>query len=117
MTVQRSERVKEQLKKEIGYIIQNNIKDPRLGMVTVTEAEVSADLRNAKVFISVYGSEEEKKQTMKILTKANGFIRSEIGKRIRMKHVPELLIKFDETIEKSNRIQELLHQIEAEKHE
>lgn len=117
MTVQRSERVKEQLKKEIGYIIQNNIKDPRLGMVTVTDAEISADLRNAKIFISVYGSEEEKKLTMQILNKANGFIRSEIGKRIRMKHVPELLIRFDETIEKSNRIQELLHQIEAEKHE
>lgn len=112
MTFLRADRVKEVLRKEISQIIREDIKDPRVGFATVTDVELSQDLRHAKVFVSVYGEEEERKNTLKALEKASGFIRSEVGKRVRMKHIPEILFRFDESIERGARIFELLNEIE-----
>jgi len=103
------------MKQEIADILMRKIKDPRIGFVTVTDVEVSHDLRNAKVFVSIYGDEKNKKETLKGLESAVPFIRSELAGRMRLRIVPELLIRFDPTLERGAHIMELLHSIEEEK--
>ncbi|RWR14160.1 30S ribosome-binding factor RbfA [Siminovitchia fortis] len=107
----RAHRVGEQMKKELGEIISRKIKDPRVGFVTVTDVEVTGDLQQATVYISVLGSDQEKEDTLKGLTKATGFIRSEIGHRIRLRKTPEITFEFDESIEYGNKIEKLLKDI------
>jgi ribosome-binding factor A len=107
----RANRVGEQMKKELGDIIGRKIKDPRVGFVTVTDVEVTGDLQQAKVFISVLGEDKQKQDTLIGLAKAKGFIRSEIGKRIRLRKTPELFFEFDEAIEKGNRIEHILREL------
>ena len=80
MTNHRANRVGEQMKKELSDIIGRKIKDPRIGFVTVTDVQVTGDLQQAKVYISVLGDEEQRENTLKGLAKAKGFIRTEIGK-------------------------------------
>mgnify|MGYP001420581543 FL=1 len=115
MSELRASRVAEQMKKELGDIITRKIKDPRVGFVTITDVEVTGDLQQAKVYISVLGSEEERQDTLVGLAKAKGFIRSEIGKRIRLRKTPELSFDMDETMEQGNRIEALLRQLNDEK--
>ncbi|HWO96906.1 ribosome-binding factor A [Bacillus fengqiuensis] len=110
----RPNRVGEQMKKELGEIISRKIKDPRIGFVTVTDVQVTGDLQQAKVFISVLGDEEQRQNTLKGLAKAKGFIRSEIGQRIRLRKTPEIIFEFDESIDYGNRIESLLHEIQKE---
>lgn len=107
----RANRVAEQIKKELGDILTRKMKDPRVGFVTITDVEVTGDLQQAKVFISVLGSDSEKEETLRGLEKANGFIRSEIGDRIRLRKTPELMFMFDESLEHGNRIEKLLHNL------
>ena len=108
------ERVRSLLKKEVSDIIFNQFKDPRVGFVTVTDVELSADLRNAKIFVSVMGDEEEKKNTLNVLRNGTGFIRTEIGKRIRLRHTPELLFKIDNSLEYGAKINSLLEQVKKQ---
>jgi ribosome-binding factor A len=110
----RSKQIGEQMKKELSEIIGRKIKDPRVGFVTVTDVEVSGDLQQAKVFISVLGDNKKREETLIGLSKAKGFIRSEIGKRIRLRKTPEIFFEFDESIDYGNRIETLLHQIHKE---
>lgn len=110
----RANKVGEQMKKELGEIIGRKLKDPRVGFVTVTDVQVTGDLQQATVFISVLGDEEQKENTLKGLAKAKGFIRSEIGQRIRLRKTPEISFEFDESIDYGNRIDTLLHQIHDE---
>jgi len=110
----RVERVAEQMKKEIAELLQDEIKDPRIGFVTVTDVELSSDMQHAKVYVSVYGDEEQKKQTLEALDRATGFIRREIGRRIKLRLVPEIVFKYDESIERGDRIARLLSRIKAE---
>lgn len=110
----RSNRVGEQMKKELGEIIGRKIKDPRIGFVTVTDVQVTGDLQQAKVFISVLGDNQQRENTLKGLAKAKGFIRSEIGQRIRLRKTPEITFEFDESIDYGNRIENLLYQIKEE---
>ncbi|WP_404358792.1 30S ribosome-binding factor RbfA [Cytobacillus firmus] len=110
----RANRVGEQMKKELGEIISRKIKDPRVGFVTVTDVQVTGDLQQATVFISVLGDDEQRENTLRGLAKAKGFIRSEIGQRIRLRKTPEILFEFDESIDYGNRIESLLHQIQDE---
>jgi ribosome-binding factor A len=107
-------RVGEQIKKELSHIIQTDIKDPRVGFLTVTGVDVTNDLSQAKVFLSVLGSDEVKNNAIGALTKATGYIRSELGKRIRLRKVPELIFKIDTSIDYSSKIENLLHQINEE---
>jgi ribosome-binding factor A len=107
----RANRVGEQMKKELGDIIGRKIKDPRIGFVTVTDVEVTGDLQQAKVYISVLGDEEQRENTLKGLAKAKGFIRTEIGNRIRLRKTPEIIFEWDESIDYGNRIDTLLHQL------
>lgn len=110
----RPNRVGEQMKKELSDIIGRKIKDPRIGFVTVTDVQVTGDLQQAKVFISVLGDDEQKENTLKGLAKAKGFIRSEIGHRIRLRKTPEIIFEFDESIDYGNRIETLIHQLHTE---
>jgi ribosome-binding factor A len=107
----RANRIAEQMKKELGEILTRKIKDPRVGFVTVTDVEVTGDLQQAKVFISVLGDEHQKQDTLLGLAKAKGFIRSEIGQRIRLRKTPELLFEFDEALEYGNRIETILRDL------
>jgi ribosome-binding factor A len=107
----RSNRVGEQMKKELSDIIGRKIKDPRVGFVTVTDVQVTGDLQQAKVFISVLGDDEKRQDTLIGLAKAKGFIRSEIGRRIRLRKTPELFFEFDESMEYGNRINTLIHEL------
>ncbi|KAA0547893.1 30S ribosome-binding factor RbfA [Bacillus sp. BGMRC 2118] len=112
----RATRVGEQMKKELGEIIGRKIKDPRIGFVTVTDVEVTGDLQQAKVFISVLGDEEQRQNTLKGLAKAKGFIRSEIGQRIRLRKTPEITFEFDESVDYGNRIESLLAELNKSSH-
>lgn len=89
----RATRVGEQMKKELSDIIGRKLKDPRIGFVTVTDVRVTGDLQQAKVYISVLGDDEQRENTLKALEKAKGFIRSEIGQRIRLRKTPEICLR------------------------
>jgi phosphoesterase RecJ-like protein len=110
----RIKRINEACKEALGEIIQKKMKDPRVGFVTVTEVEVTPDLRQAKVWLSIMGSEEETEITMEVLEKARGFMRRELGKRVRMRYTPELKIFLDRGPEISERLQGILHELEEE---
>lgn len=110
----RSNRVGEQMKKELSEIIGRKIKDPRIGFVTVTDVEVTGDLQQATVYISVLGDQEQRDKTLQGLEKAKGFMRSEIGQRIRLRKTPELFFEFDESVDYGNRIESLISQIKKE---
>lgn len=107
----RTARLREEIKREISTIILREVKDPRLGMVSVTDVELSRDLSYCKVFVSVYGNEEQKNQSMEGLAKATGFIRSELAKRIRVRHIPEISFSYDNSLEHGARINALLKEV------
>lgn len=98
------------MKQEIADILMRKIKDPRIGFVTVTDVDMSDDLKNAKVFVSVYGG--DKIETLKGLKSAAPFVRVELGRRMRLRVVPEILFRFDSTVEHGAHIMELLREIE-----
>jgi len=114
MTTTRQEKVRELLKSEISDIIRREVKDPRVGFVTVTDAEVSGDLRHAKVFVSFLGDDAQKSQGMKALQNAGRFIRAEFARRANMKTTPEMVFLADTSIEQGARIFELLERIKKE---
>ncbi|MGP0583785.1 30S ribosome-binding factor RbfA [Paenibacillus timonensis] len=117
MAKNRTGRVGEQIKKELSVLIQSELKDPRIGFVTVTGVDVTSDLSQAKVYLSVFGDEEKKNESLKALEKATGFLRTEIGKRIRLRHTPELIFKIDESIAYGSRIEKILGEITHEHEE
>lgn len=110
----RVEKVQEFIKQEISKIILTEIKDPRVGFVTITQVEATGDLRSAKIYVSLMGSDEQKANTWKGLQSALGYMRTEIGKRIRMRMTPDLSLHLDESLNYSAHIQELLLKIKEE---
>ncbi len=111
MTSHRANRVAEEIKREITQMLRTEIKDPRIGFVTITGVKVTTDIRYAKVFFSVYGNDESKSQSLEALEKAKGFIRSELGKRMRLRYTPEISFKFDPSIEHGAKIMKLLKEV------
>ncbi len=107
----RSERIGDQIRVEIADILVRRIKDPRIGFVTVTAVQVTDDLRYARVFVSVMGAQAQRKKTFQGLERASGFIRSELGKRLRLKYLPEISFHQDEAVEKAAHVLELLEEI------
>jgi len=107
----RQDRVTEEIRKEASIIIHDELKDPRLGFVTVTRVEMTPDLRLAKIFFSVLGKEEEHKRTKAALDSALGLIRTKIAQRINLRFAPEIIFKEDRSSEYSVRIQEILDEI------
>jgi ribosome-binding factor A len=104
----RPQRLAEQIKEEVSLIIAGEVEDPRVGFVTVTDVKLSADLRHAKIYVSVVGTEDEVKSSIAALKHANGFIRHQLGAVLRMRHIPELHFAYDDTEARAARIEELL---------
>jgi len=111
MTNKRAVRVGELLKEEISQIILREMKDPRIAFVSVTDVDVSGDLRHAKVFISVFGTDKEKEETMEGLKKARGYIRKLVGERIKIHHTPEIIFRYDDSIEQGVHISEIINDL------
>jgi ribosome-binding factor A len=112
-TNRRISRVAELIKREVSQMLLNGIKDDRVGtgMASVTDVDVSGDLQHAKIYVSIYGTEEAKAETMAGLKSATGYVRSELGARIRLRRTPEVLFIEDRSIERGNKVLSLLNQI------
>jgi ribosome-binding factor A len=113
---QRAEKVQKLAREILGELIQA-LKDPRIGFATVTTVRVTADLRHARAFVSVLGSEEERSATMAGLRSATPFLRAELGRQIRLKYLPELVFELDTGADTAQRVEELLKQIHEHEHE
>ena len=114
MSQLRIEKIQELMKQEISQIILQELKDPRIGFVTVTQVEVTRDLSLAKVYVSIMGSEEQIAKSWQGLNSSLGFIRREVGHRIRLRITPELRFVLDKSLDYSDHIQKLLLQIERD---
>ncbi len=112
-TSRRVSRVSALIKREISQMLLTEIKDDRVGagMVSVTDVDVSGDLQHAKIFVSIYGTEEAKVETMAGLRAATGFVRSELGQRLGLRRTPELMFQEDRSLERGDRILTLLNQL------
>ncbi|MBF2014401.1 MAG: 30S ribosome-binding factor RbfA [Richelia sp. RM2_1_2] len=115
-TNRRVSRVAELIKREVSLMLLNGIKDDRVGtgMVSVTDVDVSGDLQHAKIYVSIYGTDEAKEETMTGLKSATGYVRSELGSRIRLRRTPEVIFLEDRSIERGNRVLSLLDKIKSE---
>ncbi len=109
---QRTERVDELLRQEIGAILARDVSDPRIGFATVTEVETAPDLRHARVWVSVIGQRAERDDTVAALAHAMPFVRRQLGSRLRLKRIPELHVRLDESAERGTRVLHLLHELE-----
>ena len=114
MPGRRPEKVAERIKEEVSQIIAGDLKDPRLGFITVTDARVSPDLRHARIYVSVMGSDHEIDSSLAALKSASGFIRHELGSSIHLVRTPELHFELDQTATSASRIEEILRE-ESEK--
>ena len=109
----RIERINSQLRSEISKMILTDIKDPRIsGVVSITRVETTGDMSYAKVFVSVYGSDTDKRNTLKAMSSARGFIQNELLHRLATRRPPSLSFRLDETIEQGNEILELLDSLD-----
>jgi ribosome-binding factor A len=106
----RMRRINEVLREVVGAAISSDLSDPRIGFVTVTSVETSADLRTAKVFVSVLGSEEEREETLKALRSSHGVLQTRIAAETRMKRTPTLTFRYDDTVAQGARISQLLEE-------
>ncbi|KAE8438389.1 MULTISPECIES: 30S ribosome-binding factor RbfA [Halomonadaceae] len=106
----RTDRVADQLQKELAVLIQREVKDPRLGMVTVSGATVSRDLGYADIYVTLLGEQDPEriKENLQVLKRASGFLRSQIAKRIQLRHVPELRFHFDESVVRGQHLSSLI---------
>src|SRR6266576_2495950 len=109
----RTNRIDELLRQEITSIISREIGDPRVGFATITGVETAPDLRHAKVFVSVIGQPEGRKEALRALGRAMPFVRHELGKRLRLKRIPEFHLELDDTLERGTRVLHLLDELEA----
>jgi ribosome-binding factor A len=107
----RVERLRDEIRRAVSQIVQSKLKDPKVGFVTITDAELSRDLQQVTVYYSVYGSAAERKATNSALQKARGFIQSEMARIVRIRRVPNLTLKIDRSAERGMRIQQLLDQV------
>lgn len=108
MDFKRADRVSDLLKEEIAQMLLKEIKDPRIGFVTITDVKVSDDLRLAKVFFSMVGGDKEFAQTNKGLNSASSYIKKKLGKRLKMRYIPDILFKLDTSFEYGSHIDRIL---------
>jgi len=101
-------RVQDLLREEIALIIQQEIRDPGMGFITILGVKMSEDLKNAKVYLSIYGDEEKKTSTLEALKRSRNYIKFLLGKRIQLRYMPDLQFVIDDTYEKAARIEEIL---------
>ena len=109
----RTDRIDQLLRQEIGQILERDVQDPRIGFVTVTDVETAPDLSTARVWVSVIGQPEERQRTMRALERAMPFVRHELGSRIRIRRIPELHLRTDDTAQRGTRVLQLLAELET----
>ncbi len=117
MTQRRNERLAEEIREEVAKIIGTGLKDPRIGFVTVTRVELTADLRTARVHVGVLGQAAEREKTLAGLRQAAGFVRRELGRRVRVRHTPELQFLYDQGLDATERVARLLNEAKVPKGE
>ncbi|MEQ9667599.1 30S ribosome-binding factor RbfA [Coleofasciculus sp. G2-EDA-02] len=117
-TNRRVSRVSSLIQQEVSQMLLHDIKDDRVGagMVSVTDVDVSGDLQHAKIYVSIYGTEEAKSETMAGLQSATGFVRRELGRRVRLRRTPEVVFIEDQGLERGDRMLTLLNQLSQERH-
>jgi ribosome-binding factor A len=111
----RSSRVGDQIRAELAELLVRDVHDPGIGFLTIVHVKVSPDLLQARVFYTTIGDDKARRESAKALGRATPFLRRQIGKRLRLKHVPELAFVFDESIEKTDRIERILQELNTER--
>jgi ribosome-binding factor A len=114
MRFKRSERIQELLLEEISKLIQRGLKDPRIGFATITQVDVSDNLKHANVYVSIMGTDEEKENTIKGLESAKGFIRKSLGKNLCLRYIPDLHFRSDDTQSRVDKISKILKDLHLE---
>ena len=110
---QRTDRIDQLLREEIGAILAKDVQDPRIGFVTVTDVDTAPDLSTARVWVSVIGQPEERRRALRALEHAMPFVRRELNSRIRLRRIPELHVREDDTAQRGTRVLRLLAELEA----
>ena len=110
----RIEKLQELIKQEMSKMLLTDLKDPRIGFVMVTDVEMTGDLREAKIYVSIMGGEEQVKNSLEGLNSALGFVRREIGQRVRLRFTPEISFALDTSLDYGDHIQKLLLQVEGD---
>lgn len=108
----RVRKIQEFIKQEVSKMLLNELKDPRIGFVTVTDARITGDLRDATVYVSLFGSDEAKQEMLKALKSATGYIRTEVGKRLGIRYSPTIVFKEDTSLNYGMKIDKILRDIE-----
>ena len=111
----RTEQVGDEIQRLLGEVIQNEVKDPRVGFVTVTGVTMTPDLQRANVRISIMGDDAQRKQTMRALERAKGFLRHRVGEEVPLRTVPQLVLHLDTSLDHALRIGDVLRDIAAER--
>ena len=111
---QRTDRLDSQIRQELMDLLQREMKDPRLGFATITRVETARDLGSAKVWVSIMGTDDERAATMRALTDAAPWLRRQLGARLTVRHIPQLMIRHDDSIEAGDRVLRLLRELEEE---
>jgi len=112
---QRTDRLDSQIRQELMELIQREMKDPRVGFATITRVETARDLGSARVWVSVLGSAEEQQAAVRALTDAAPWLRRQLGDRLTIRHVPQLVIRHDDSIEAGDRVLRILRELEEER--
>ena len=107
----RTQRLGEEIREEVAQLIVGELKDPRIGFVTVTRVDVTADLRTARIYVGVLGTEKQRQTSLTGLRQASGFLRRALGQSLRLRYTPELVFIYDEGLEASDRVAQLLAEI------
>jgi ribosome-binding factor A len=110
----RSDRLAHELKVQISLILSREMRDPRIGLTTVTDARVSPDLRYARIFVSVFGSPDDQKQALAALNQGAAFVRRLLSSRLRLRHSPEVTFEFDQSVQHGARMEEILNEVKKE---
>jgi ribosome-binding factor A len=116
-TSRRVSRVSSLIQEEVSQMLLHEIKDDRVGsgMVSITDVDVSGDLQHAKIYVSIYGTEEARAETMAGLKSATGYVRRELGRRVRLRRTPEVIFIEDRGLERGDRMLNLLNQLNEER--
>lgn len=110
----RAERLAQELKEILSVLIAQELRDPRIGFATITAVKLSPDRHYARLYVSIFGSPEEQRQTLRGLNDAAGYLRRQLGSRIRLRHLPELTFIFDPSVEHGARVEQILEEVKQE---
>lgn len=113
----RPDRVGDQVRQELAELIARDVQDPGIGFLTITRVKLTPDLQQARVFYTTIGDDKQRAETAKALRRATPFLRRQVGRRLRLKHVPELQFFYDESIERQDRIERIIRDIHTEREE